>query len=73
MFVKAVPNNRGKKGTYYCSLVEAYRENGKIKHRTIRSFGLLTEEQLPYLKAMYAKKNLDLCMMMNINVYHFYC
>ena len=44
MFVKAVPNNRGKKGTYYCSLVEAYRENGKIKHRTIRSFGLLTEE-----------------------------
>ena len=38
MFVKAVPNNRGKKGTYYCS------------------FGLLTEEQLPYLKAMYAKK-----------------
>ena len=56
MFVKAVQNNRGKKGTYYCSLVEAYRENGKIKHRTIRSFGLLTEEQLPYLKAMYAKK-----------------
>ena len=56
MFVKAVPNNRGKKGTYYCSLVEAYRVNGKIKHRTIRSFGLLTEEQLPYLKAMYAKK-----------------
>ncbi|MCI9631541.1 2-C-methyl-D-erythritol 4-phosphate cytidylyltransferase [Thomasclavelia cocleata] len=56
MFIKAVQNNRGRKGTYYCSLVEAYRENSKIKHRTIRSFGLLTEEQLPYLKAMYAKK-----------------
>ena len=56
MFIKAVQNNRGRKGTYYCSLVEAYRENRKIKHRTIRSFGLLTEEQLPYLKAMYAKK-----------------
>lgn len=56
MFIKAVQNNRGRKGTYYCSLVEAYHENSKIKHRTIRSFGLLTEEQLPYLKAMYAKK-----------------
>ena len=41
---------------HFRSLVEAYRENGKITHRTIRSFGLLTEEQLPYLKAMYAKK-----------------
>lgn len=56
MFIKAVQNNKGRKGTYYCSLVEAYRENSKIKHPTIRSFGLLTEEQLPYLKAMYAKK-----------------
>ena len=56
MFIKAVQNNRGRKGTYYCSLVEAYRENSKIKHLTIRYFGLLTEEQLPYLKAVYAKK-----------------
>jgi len=31
MFIKAVQNNRGRKGTYYCSLVEAYRENSKIK------------------------------------------
>ena len=56
MFVKVVQNNRGKKGTYFCSLVESYRDGDKIKHRTIRSFGLLTEEQVPYLKAMYAKK-----------------
>lgn len=56
MFVKVVPNNRGKKGTYYCSLVEAYRDGDKIRHRTIRNFGLLTEEQVPYLKAMYARK-----------------
>ena len=55
MFVKVVQNNKGKKGTYYCSLVESYRSEGKVKHRTIRSFGLLTEEQIPYLKAMYAK------------------
>ena len=56
MFVKVVQNNRGKKGTYFCSLVESYRDGDKIKHRTIRSFGLLTEEQVPYLKAMYVKK-----------------
>lgn len=56
MFVKTVPNNKGKPGTYYCSLVESYREGNKVKHRTIRSFGLLTEEQVPYLKAMYATR-----------------
>ena len=55
MFIKVVPNRKGQAGTYYCSLVESYREDGKVKHRTIRSFGLLTEEQIPYLKAMYAK------------------
>ena len=55
MFIKVVPNRKGQAGTYYCSLVESYREDGKVKHRTIRSFGLLTEEQIPHLKAMYAK------------------
>ena len=55
MFIKVVPNRKGQAGTYYCSLVESYREDGKVKHRTIRSFGLLTEEQIPYLKAMYAE------------------
>ena len=57
MFVKITPNNRGKPDTYYCSLAESYRSNdGKIKHRVLRSFGLLTKEQIPFLKAMYAKK-----------------
>ena len=55
MFIKVVPNRKGQAGTYYCSLVESYSEAGKVKHRTIRSFGLLTEEQIPYLNAMYAK------------------
>lgn len=55
MFIKIVPNIRDKDGTYYCSLVESYRSEGKIKHRTTRSFGLLNEDQIPYLKAMYAK------------------
>lgn len=56
MFVKVVPNTKGIKNTYFCYLVESYRENERIKHRTIRNFGLLDAEQVPFLKAMYAKK-----------------
>jgi len=56
MFIKIVPNNKGANGTFFCYLVESYRENGKIKHRTIKNFGLLAEDQVPFLKAMYAKK-----------------
>lgn len=56
MFIKIIPNIKGTKGTYFCYLVESYRDNGKIKHRIIRNFGLLDEEQVPFLKAMYAKK-----------------
>ena len=28
MFVKVVPNTRGKAGTFFCYLVESFRENG---------------------------------------------
>ena len=56
MFIKVVPNTTGVKNTSFCYLVESYRENGKIKHRTLKNFGLLENDQVPYLKAMYAKK-----------------
>lgn len=56
MFIKVVPNTKGVKNTSFCYLVESYRENGKIKHRTLKKFGLLENDQVPYLKAMYAKK-----------------
>ena len=56
MFIKVVPNTKGVKNTSFCYLVESYRENGKIKHRTLMNFGLLENDQVPYLKAMYAKK-----------------
>ena len=56
MFIKVVPNTKGVKNTSFCYLVESYRENGKIKHRTPKNFGLLENDQVPYLKAMYAKK-----------------
>ena len=56
MFIKVVPNTKGVKNTSFCYLVESYRENGKIKHRTLKNFGLLENDQVPYLKAMYVKK-----------------
>ncbi|SET88245.1 hypothetical protein SAMN05216313_11820 [Enterocloster lavalensis] len=56
MFIKVVPNTKGVKGTCFCYLVESYRENGKIKHRILKNFGLLEEDQVPFLKAMYAKR-----------------
>lgn len=56
MFVRAVKNNKGKKNTYFCSLVESYRdESGVPKHRVLINFGQVDEEAVPYLKAAFAK------------------
>ena len=63
MFVKVVPNTKGINNTYFCYLVESYRENGRIKHRTIRNFGLLDAEQVPFLKLCMQKRNLVSFMM----------
>ena len=38
MFIKAVPNSKGKKGTYFCYLVESYRENGTINVNSAYEF-----------------------------------
>ena len=57
MFVRAVKNNKGKKNTYFCSLVESYRdESGVPKHRVLINFGQVDEEAVLYLKAAFAKK-----------------
>ena len=53
MFIHAVPDNRGKKDGYYCSLVESRRINGVSKHETVLSFGFIPTERLPYLKAAF--------------------
>ena len=53
MFVHAIPDNRGKKGGYYCSLVESHRINGVPSHTTRMSFGYVMPERLPYLKAAF--------------------
>ena len=53
MFIHAVPDNRGKKDGYYCSLVESRRTNGVSKHNTVLSFGFIPADRLPYLKAAF--------------------
>ena len=53
MFIHAVPDNRGKKDGYFCSLVESARIDGKPTHKTILSFGFVSSERLPYLKAAF--------------------
>jgi len=53
VFILAVPDNRGKKDGYYCSLVESCRVDGISKHVTVLSFGFIAAERLPYLKAAF--------------------
>jgi len=57
LFVHAVPDNRGKKDGYYCSLVESRRINGVPTHSTLMSFGYVRSERLPYLKAAFNSGN----------------
>lgn len=57
MFIHAVPDNKGKKDGYYCSLVESYWSNGRSIHKIILSFGFISSERLPYLKAAFNKGN----------------
>jgi len=57
LFIHAVPDNRGKKDGYYCSLVESRRINGVPSHSTLLSFGYVQTERLPYLKAAFNSGN----------------
>ena len=53
MFIHAVPDNRGKKDGFFCSLVESKRIDGIPRHKTILSFGFIPSERVPYLKAAF--------------------
>ncbi len=55
MFVKILKKNYGGNIHYYASLVENKLVDGKVQQRVLRYFGAVTEEQIPYLKAAYAK------------------
>jgi len=46
----------GNKKHYYASLVENKRVNGKVVQTVKANLGPVSEEQIPYLKAAYARK-----------------
>ena len=57
MFVRVIKNNKGKKNTCFCALVESYRDSSGVpKHRVLINFGQVDEESVPFLKAAFAKK-----------------
>ncbi len=57
MFVRVIRNNKGDPNTFYCSLVQSYRENNVSKHRVILNFVLLDKKRIPYLKAAFSKED----------------
>jgi len=56
MFIKVENKKFGGKVHYYASLVENKRVNGAVVQTCKAYLGSVTEEQIPYLKAAYAKK-----------------
>jgi hypothetical protein len=56
MFIKILTKIYGGKKHYYASLVENKRVNGKVIQTVKANLGVVTEEQIPYLKAAYARK-----------------
>lgn len=56
MFIKILTKQYGKSKHYYASLVENKRVEGKVKQTVLVYLGPVTEDQIPFLKAAYAKK-----------------
>jgi len=56
LFIKILTKKYASKAHYYASLVENRREDNQVKQRVIAYLGPVTEDQVPYLKAAYAKK-----------------
>ena len=56
MYVRVIPNNKGTKNTFFCDLVESYRnENGDPRQRVVVKLGQFDAKYVPYLKAAFAK------------------
>jgi len=56
LFIKIITNKYAGNAHYYASLVDNKRENNQVKQTVIAYLGPVTEDQIPYLKAAYAKK-----------------
>ena len=51
MFVRVIPNNKGTKKTYFCDLVESFRDQyGKPRHKVVVKLGQFDQEHLPYIR-----------------------
>lgn len=58
MFIRVIPNNKGSKSTYFCDLVESFRdENGVPRHRTVVKLGQFDKEHVLYLRAAFSPGN----------------
>jgi len=57
MFVR-IQETKDKNGSprYYASIVRNVRVKGKVVQNTVAYLGAVTESQIPYLKAAYAKE-----------------
>lgn len=63
MFIRVIPNNKGKKKTYFCDLVESFRdETGLPKHKTVVKLGQFEGKYIPYLKAAYSSEDPDITL-----------
>ena len=56
IFIKILTKQYGGNTRYYASLVENKRVGGKVVQKVRANLGAVTFEQIPYLKAAYAKK-----------------
>jgi hypothetical protein len=56
MFVKILTKKYGENIHHYASIVENKRVKGKVVQTVKVNIGPVTEEQIPYLKAAYARK-----------------
>lgn len=56
MFIKILTKEYSGKPHYYASLVENKRIDGRVIQTVKANLGPVTIEQIPYLKAAYAKK-----------------
>ena len=68
LFVKITPRKKGEKTYYYAELVEAYREDGKVKHRRLNYFGSVDKKTAEKLKIAFSK---DFDSFTNINKVEF--
>jgi len=55
MFMKILTKEFGGKKHYYASLVENKRMDGRVVQSVKANLGPVTEDQIPFLKAAYAK------------------